>query len=144
MFCHTKPNVTQTNFYKLHPKLHPYQHEVDRPFQNYYARSLLLGKTFCIISHQLGSFPPSLFLDASACLLFPCGARLSRRSGHVPRKDNNVCRATRTGPVGLCTCSSYESHGPFRQVARHHLVSLAATAANVCAGSRQQRSDANP
>ena len=29
MFCHTKPNVTQTNFYKLHPKLHPYQHEVD-------------------------------------------------------------------------------------------------------------------
>ena len=30
MFCHTKPNVTQTNFYKLHPKLHPYQHEVDR------------------------------------------------------------------------------------------------------------------
>ena len=23
MFCHTKPNVTQTNFHKLHPKLHP-------------------------------------------------------------------------------------------------------------------------
>ena len=30
MFCHSKPNVTQTNFHKLHPKLHPYQHEVDR------------------------------------------------------------------------------------------------------------------
>ena len=30
MFCHTKPNVTQTNFYKLHPKLHPYQDEVDQ------------------------------------------------------------------------------------------------------------------
>jgi hypothetical protein len=35
MFCHTKPNVTQTNFYKLHPKLHPYQDEVDRDFDSY-------------------------------------------------------------------------------------------------------------
>ena len=43
------------------------------PFQNYYPRSLLLGKTFCIMSHQLGSFPPSLFLDASAVFYFPAG-----------------------------------------------------------------------
>ena len=39
MFCHTKPNVTQTNFHKLHPKLHPYQHEVDRWSASWRSRS---------------------------------------------------------------------------------------------------------
>jgi hypothetical protein len=45
------------------------------------------------------------------------------RSGHVPRKDNNVCRATRNGPASLCTCSVHESHGPSRIEARRRLLS---------------------